>query len=78
MGEALLRRVKLDFAAESYKVRGRWPHSADAPFAPTPCVAQPHLGQGYAPTPLVTCATATVPRLPSGGLSQSIDPRSAG
>ena len=46
MGKALLRRVKLNFAAESYKVRGRWPHCAAAPFAPT------HLGQGYAPTPL--------------------------
>ena len=54
MGKALLRRVKLNFAAESYKVRGRWPHSAAAPFAPTPCGAPPHLGQGYAPTPLAT------------------------
>ena len=50
----VLRPVDFDLAAEAYKVRGRWLHCATAPFAPTPCGAQPHLGQGYAPTPLVT------------------------
>ena len=32
----MLRRVKFNLATEAYKVRGRWPHSATAPFAPDP------------------------------------------
>jgi hypothetical protein len=42
----VLRPFDFDLATKAYKVRGRWLHSASAPFAPT------YLGQGYAPTPL--------------------------
>ena len=47
----VLRPFDFDLVTKAYKVRGRWPHCAAAPFAPTPCGAQPRLGQGYAPTP---------------------------
>ena len=66
MGNALLRRVKLNLATEAYKVRGRWPHCAAAPFAPTP----PWSGlRPDTPCDLNHCDRSAPP---FGGLSQSV------